>query len=85
MEWWECEYLYFTSEACVEGGDEGARQQQDLFASTQGDVANNLVQIYRSLGGGWAIRQGRDPVESLPESMKDEMRERTKQWKGVLE
>ena len=60
-------------------------QQQDLFASTQGDVANNLVQVYRALGGGWSIRQGRDPVDSLPESMKDEMRERTKQWKGVLE
>lgn len=60
-------------------------QQQDLFASTQGDVATNLVQIYRALGGGWTARAGRDPVELLPASMKDEMRERTKQWKGVLE
>jgi len=60
-------------------------QQQDLYASTQGDVAANLVQVYRALGGGWAIRQGRDPVDSLPESMKDDMRERTRQWQGVLE
>jgi NodT family efflux transporter outer membrane factor (OMF) lipoprotein len=60
-------------------------QQQDLYASTEGDVAANLVQVYRALGGGWAIRQGRDPVQLLPESMKDEMRERTRQWRGVLE
>ncbi|UCG73855.1 MAG: efflux transporter outer membrane subunit [Chromatiales bacterium] len=60
-------------------------QQQDLFASTQGDVATNLVQVYRALGGGWTVRAGRDPVEFLPASMKDEMRGRTRQWKGVLE
>ena len=60
-------------------------QQQDLFASTQGDVATNLVQVYRSLGGGWSGRAGRDPVEFLPAAMKDEMRERTRQWRGVLD
>ena len=60
-------------------------QQQDLFAGAAGDVAANLVQVYRALGGGWAIRQDRDPVDLLPQSMKDEMRERTRQWEGVLE
>jgi NodT family efflux transporter outer membrane factor (OMF) lipoprotein len=60
-------------------------QQQDLYASTEGDVAANLVQVYRALGGGWSIRQDRDPVELLPEAIKDEMRERTRQWEGVLE
>jgi outer membrane protein TolC len=59
--------------------------QQDLLASTQGSVATNLVQVYRSLGGGWEIRDNRDPVELLPAKMKDEMRERTRTWKGVLE
>lgn len=60
-------------------------QQQDLFASSAGTVSVNLVQVYLALGGGWTIRDGKDPVEFLPETMKDEMRERTGQWKGVLE
>jgi len=59
-------------------------QQQDLLASTQGSVATNLVQVYRALGGGWQIRDNRDPVDLLPEDMKDEMIERTKAWEGVL-
>jgi len=60
-------------------------QQQDLLVSTQGTVATNLVQVYLALGGGWQIRDNRDPVELLPADMKDEMRERTGAWKRVLE
>jgi NodT family efflux transporter outer membrane factor (OMF) lipoprotein len=60
-------------------------QQQDLAASTQGSVATNLVQVYKALGGGWGIRGDKDPAESLPAAMKDEMRERTKAWQGVLQ
>jgi len=60
-------------------------QQQDLLASTQGSVATNLVQVYLALGGGWQIRDNKDPVELLPADMKDEMRERTGAWKRVLE
>ena len=59
--------------------------QQDLLASTQGSVATNLVQVYLALGGGWQIRDNKDPVELLPADMKDEMRERTGAWKRVLE
>jgi len=59
-------------------------QQQDLLVSTQGRVAVNLVQVYRALGGGWKIRDQQDPVDFLPASMKDTMRERTSAWKGVL-
>ena len=29
--------------------------QQDQFAESQGQVANNLVRIYTSLGGGWSL------------------------------
>ena len=29
--------------------------QQDLLAESQGAVANNLVRIYTSLGGGWSV------------------------------
>jgi len=60
-------------------------QQQDLLTSTRGNVATNLVQVYRSLGGGWQIRDNRDPVDLLPAATKDEMRERTGAWKGVLQ
>jgi NodT family efflux transporter outer membrane factor (OMF) lipoprotein len=59
-------------------------QQQDLYTSTKGSVATNLIQVYKSLGGGWQIRDNRDPVSLLPESMKEEMRQRTKYWKGTL-
>jgi len=59
-------------------------QQQDLLSSNLGNVANNLVEVYKALGGGWEIREGKDPVDLLPSSMKDEMLERTKAWEGVL-
>jgi NodT family efflux transporter outer membrane factor (OMF) lipoprotein len=58
--------------------------QQDLLAVAQGDVANNLVQVYRALGGGWEVRENRDPVDLLPAGMKAQMRERTEAWQGVL-
>jgi NodT family efflux transporter outer membrane factor (OMF) lipoprotein len=60
-------------------------QQQDLLSLTQGNVAANLVQVYKALGGGWEIRDDKDPVDFLPGSTKDEMRARTKAWEGVLQ
>ena len=60
------------------------QQQQDLLASTHGTVAGNLVAVYKALGGGWEVRDNRDPVDLLPAAMKDEMRERTEAWEGVL-
>jgi len=60
-------------------------QQQDLLTSTKGSVATNLVLVQKSLGGGWELRNNQDPVELLPSEMKDQMRERTKQWEGVLQ
>jgi NodT family efflux transporter outer membrane factor (OMF) lipoprotein len=59
-------------------------QQQDLLSATQGTVATNLVQVYKALGGGWEIRDNRDPVELLPEDMKEDMLQRTRAWEGVL-
>ena len=58
-------------------------QQQDLLAATRGSVSSNLVQVYRALGGGWELRDNRDPVEMLPDSTKNEMRARTNYWDGV--
>jgi hypothetical protein len=54
------------------------------MTATQGSVSTSLVQVYKALGGGWEIRDNQDPVDLLPATMKDEMRERTRAWDGVL-
>lgn len=56
-------------------------EQEDIFAETSGFVALNLIAIYKALGGGWEIREGKDFV---PEKTKDEMRTRTN-WGDLLE
>ena len=54
--------------------------QQDNFVFTAGSVGTNLVALYRSLGGGWEIREGQD---FIPASLKEEMENRT-DWGGML-
>lgn len=54
--------------------------EQDSLAVTLGDISNNLVGVYRALGGGWQIREGKDVV---PDSVKAEMAKRT-DWGGLL-
>jgi NodT family efflux transporter outer membrane factor (OMF) lipoprotein len=45
-------------------------QQQDQLAVAQGNIALNLINVYRALGGGWEIRTQKDdgaaPVVDLP-------------------
>jgi NodT family efflux transporter outer membrane factor (OMF) lipoprotein len=46
-------------------------QQQDQLAIAQGNIALDLIAVYRALGGGWEIRRRRDaaactPAASLP-------------------
>ena len=55
-------------------------QAQDLLTGTEGSVAENLVAVYKALGGGWQIRLGKDLV---PAEMKKEMEERT-DWGHLL-
>lgn len=55
--------------------------QQDLKTSRQGDIATNLIAMYRALGGGWQIRQGNDFV---PLETKQQMQQRTN-WGELLE
>ena len=59
--------------------------QQNQLTTVRGDVSTSLVQVFKSLGGGWEIREDRDPVDLLPVEMKEEMRTRTRQWEGVLQ
>ena len=60
--------------------EQGLLEQQNNLATTQGDISQNLVTIYRALGGGWEIREGKDFV---PASVQEEMKKRT-YWGGLL-
>jgi NodT family efflux transporter outer membrane factor (OMF) lipoprotein len=48
---------------------------QEQLVNVRGEVARNLVALYKALGGGWEIREGR-PL--LSEETEEEMRERTR-------
>jgi len=54
---------------------------QDSLTAARGTVVQNLVSMYRALGGGWQIREGHDFV---PEETREQMRERT-DWGGLLD
>lgn len=56
-------------------------QQQDKLTSSQGDVALNVIAMYKALGGGWEVRQGK---ELLPKSVINSMETRT-DWGEFLE
>ena len=53
---------------------------QDSLATALGNIASSLVGVYRALGGGWEIREGRDFV---PVQTQVEMRSRTN-WGKML-
>lgn len=53
---------------------------ENSYATAAGNVANGLIMIYRSLGGGWQIREGKPFV---PEKVAQEMRSRT-DWGAIL-
>ena len=54
--------------------------QQDTLASSRGDIIRYLIAVYKSLGGGWESRMGKDVV---PEKTIDTMRKRT-DWGDLL-
>ncbi len=54
--------------------------QQDAWTQTRGEIAINLIAMYRAMGGGWQIRNNNDYV---PNAIKDDMRERT-DWDEFL-
>jgi NodT family efflux transporter outer membrane factor (OMF) lipoprotein len=55
--------------------------QQDLLTATQGNVARNLISMYKALGGGWELRRGKSFV---PAETTEQMRGRT-DWGELLE
>jgi len=54
--------------------------EQDNLATTLGNISSSLVGVYRALGGGWEIREGKDLV---PSEVKEAMAKRTN-WGGLL-
>ena len=54
---------------------------QDQLTASKGEIAANLIAMYRALGGGWEIRQGN---EFVPAETKEQMKERT-DWGELLE
>ncbi len=55
--------------------------QHQLYAQSRGDIVISLVGIYRALGGGWELRDGRPVID---ETTRQEMEERT-DWGRLLE
>lgn len=56
-------------------------QEQDLLTSVNGEVALNLIAMYKALGGGWQMSEGKRFVN---EETKEKMQERTN-WGKTLE
>jgi NodT family efflux transporter outer membrane factor (OMF) lipoprotein len=54
--------------------------QQDELTAARGEIARNLIAMYKALGGGWEIRRGNDFV---PAETKKTMGERT-DWGELL-
>lgn len=55
--------------------------QQDAWTATRGDVVLNLVAMYKALGGGWQIREGKDFVSK---EYVEEMENRT-DWGSLIQ
>ena len=54
--------------------------QQDRWATARGDIALNLIAMYKALGGGWEIREGKSFIS---DEIRDEMEKRTN-WGDLL-
>jgi NodT family efflux transporter outer membrane factor (OMF) lipoprotein len=75
------QYLLGTRDfTTVLTAEQNLYQAQSSLATAAGNLSTSLASVYRSLGGGWQIRQGNEFVNA---ATRDEMRKRTN-WGGVL-
>ncbi|HHA18860.1 MAG: transporter [Gammaproteobacteria bacterium] len=56
-------------------------KQQDSYTAVRGEIALNLISMYKALGGGWEIREGQD---FIPVDMREQMEQRT-DWGELLD
>ena len=59
-------------------------RQQDSLTATTGDVATNLVVMYKALGGGYQPGSERDAADCVADEDKEQLRSRTKYWRKEL-
>jgi NodT family efflux transporter outer membrane factor (OMF) lipoprotein len=64
----------------VVGAQQALLNEQDRLAVTLGNISGSLVGVYRALGGGWEIREGK---ELVPGDIQKEMAKRTN-WGKLL-
>ncbi len=75
------QYLLGTRDfTTVLTAEQNLYQAQNSLASASGNVSTGLASVYRSLGGGWQIRQSNDFVNA---ATREEMRNRTN-WGSAL-
>ncbi|MGY6277158.1 efflux transporter outer membrane subunit [Methylomonas sp. MgM2] len=55
-------------------------EQQDRLTRAQSEVARNLISLYKALGGGWELREGKNII---PAEIEKTMAERT-DWGEIL-
>lgn len=55
--------------------------QQEQWTTARGDIALNLIAVYKALGGGWSLREGQAYIS---DENRDAMAERT-DWDDYLE
>jgi NodT family efflux transporter outer membrane factor (OMF) lipoprotein len=70
-----------TDYTTVLTAEQGQLAVEDSLASTQGNVVLALISVYRALGGGWELREGRDVIS---DEVRAEMSRRT-DWGRLLE
>jgi multidrug efflux system outer membrane protein len=54
--------------------------QQDALVTTRGSLTQNLIALYKAMGGGWEAARARPVVD---DAMRDTMTQRS-DWKGML-
>lgn len=58
--------------------------QQDALSAATGDVATNLIIMYKSLGGGYQVGGEREVADYVADEDKQQLRRRTKYWRNEL-
>ena len=59
-------------------------QQQDALSRTIGELATNLITMYKSLGGGYEAGVTREVTDYVDDDDVEQLRERTKAWRSKL-
>lgn len=58
--------------------------QQDALTETNGNIATNLITMYKALGGGWEADGARILEDYVDDEDKQQLRTRTKYWRSTF-